>query len=95
MRIFARVCSVCSKGMNKGYLCCDETFCSEACLSKSFEYTYNSWAEHYEAMGGDDGSCYYTEWEEIDAGDDVYDEKGNVLFEAEEYINVNKVSEGL
>lgn len=46
-----------------GWLCCDEYYCSEKCLYKSFNPDYeegkNNWEEHYT----EDGDCYHTDWE--------------------------------
>lgn len=56
----ARLCRTCSKNMTEGYYCCDEYYCSEACLNKSFEGTGTTWEAHYT----EDGDCYYTEWED-------------------------------
>lgn len=63
---FAQICSGCFAGMNEGWFCCGETFCSQTCLDKSFKGTGETWEEHYDAVTSDDGSgdCYWTEWEE-------------------------------
>ena len=61
-----RVCNTCSEtlpitdGVQKGWYCCDEYYCSQKCLDSSFDGSGTSWKEHYD----DDGECYYTEWEE-------------------------------
>jgi hypothetical protein len=61
---FARHCDNCGKGMNEGYYCCGNHACSEECLASISLEENETWAEHYEAMGGDDGECYWTEWED-------------------------------
>lgn len=61
----SRKCSICGKPVSEGWYCCDEYYCSEECLNKSFEGTGETWEEHYESMGGDeDSDCYWTEWED-------------------------------
>lgn len=40
-----------------GWYCCDEYFCSQECLDKSFEGTDFTWETHF----SDDGDCYYTD----------------------------------
>lgn len=59
-----RECSICGKPMMEGYYCCDEYYCSRECLDKSFEGTGETWEEHYEKGGGDEGDCFWTEWED-------------------------------
>lgn len=76
MQIFAniRMCATCNKPLpwseeetgQCGWYCCEEYFCSEDCLDKSFdnpdvsdEDRLNGWEGHYT----DDGDCYYTDWE--------------------------------
>lgn len=62
-----RICSTCGKPLpwsdtesgQRGVLCCDEYYCSEPCLNKSFEASGTTWKEHYQ----DDGECYFTDWE--------------------------------
>ena len=58
--LYARKCSECSKGMNDGYVIDDGSsyYCSEECLHK--HYTADEWADLY----SDDGSNYWTEWED-------------------------------
>lgn len=66
-----RSCATCSKpmpivnnegtsnvDMQEGWYCCDEYFCSDVCLNKSFEGTGETWDEHY-----DEGDCYWSQWE--------------------------------
>jgi hypothetical protein len=49
----------------QGWYCCDEYYCSQKCLDRSFEGTGETWEQHYEDVGGDDGGdCYWTEWED-------------------------------
>lgn len=50
-------------GVQKGWYCCDEYYCSQACLNQSFDSAPDDdsvWLKHYD----DDGDCYYTEWED-------------------------------
>ena len=66
-----RICSTCDRPLpwsdedpgQTGWLCCDEYYCSEECLYKSFNDDYEVgkvlWEEHY--RDGDD--CYFTDWE--------------------------------
>ncbi len=61
-----RICATCGhmlpvdkSNVQSGFYCCDEHYCSEGCLDKSFEGTGYTWDEHY----SDDGQCYYTAWE--------------------------------
>jgi hypothetical protein len=61
-----RVCNGCDntltvdyKGVQAGYYCCDEYYCSDKCLNMSFELSGTTWDKHYT----DDGDCYWTEWE--------------------------------
>lgn len=56
-------------GVQSGYYCCDEYYCSKPCLDKSFENSGTTWDEHY----SDDGDCYFSGW------DEEYDEDGNVI----------------
>ena len=64
--MLSRVCSTCNnvlkirKEIQSGFYCCDEYYCTEKCLNKSFEGSGTNWLEHYD----DDGDCYWTEWEE-------------------------------
>jgi len=53
-----RVCSECGVVMTEGYLCCDEYYCSERCLSQSFKGSGTSWEEHFT----EEGDCYWTDW---------------------------------
>ena len=51
----------------EGWYCCGEYFCSQECLDKSFHGTGETWEEHYESVGGDNGGdCYWTDWEDDD-----------------------------
>lgn len=61
-----RICFMCDRelhinkeGTQTGYYCCDEYFCNDHCLRKSFQFTDETWQTHY----SDDGDCYWTEWE--------------------------------
>lgn len=55
-----------AEGMQNGWYCCDEYYCSQTCLDKSFEGRGETWLEHYD----DDGDCYWTEWEDEEDFDD-------------------------
>lgn len=64
-----RMCRTCGlrlpieDGLQKGWYCCDEYYCSQMCIDMSFPYQ-ETFDDHYAEQGGDDGSdCYYTEWE--------------------------------
>lgn len=47
-----------------GYYCCGGHYCSEDCVAVGSLDQHETWAAHYEAMGGDEsGECYWTEWE--------------------------------
>lgn len=61
-----RVCSVCGKVMNKGYVVDSgmEYYCSDECLLT--KYTNDEWNEMYDNGNSD---SYYTEWE-----DDIVEE---------------------
>jgi len=64
MNLYPRKCAMCGKGMNEGYLLHDSIpLCSTGCLS---QYLYEV-----------EDTCYYTEWEDEDVIDDMYDEQGN------------------
>lgn len=60
-----RICTSCNKPLpwgergQTGFLCCDEYYCSQPCLDKSFEKTGTNWEEHYSEAS----DCYYTDWE--------------------------------
>ena len=66
-----RICSTCDRPLpwsdtesgQTGWLCCDEYYCSEKCLYKSFDSDYEvgrkMWNEHY----SEEGDCYHTDWE--------------------------------
>lgn len=52
--------------MTEGWFCCDDYYCSEACLGESMpvdenESGWKCWNEHHYR---EDGDCYWTEWEE-------------------------------
>lgn len=74
METTIRICTTCTKPLpwsntesgQKGWLCCDEYYCSEDCLDKSFDspdlpddVREGGWEDHFT----EDGNCYYTEWE--------------------------------
>ena len=46
-----------------GWFCCDEYYCSQDCLEKSFDNTdvmeEGGWDNHFTQ----EGECYFTEWE--------------------------------
>lgn len=61
-----RLCFICERELEKGengtqygYYCCDEYFCDDRCLNKSFLNSGETWEQHY----SEDGACYWTEWE--------------------------------
>lgn len=64
--MLTRICSTCDnvlkirKEIQRGWYCCDEYYCTEKCLNKSFKGSGTNWLSHYD----DDGDCYWTEWEE-------------------------------
>lgn len=57
------ICKTCNKPLKivddvqSGYYCCDEYYCSKACLDKSFK-GQTTWKDHF----SQDGDCYWTEW---------------------------------
>lgn len=66
-----RNCFMCERAMpivknengdavQQGYHCCDEYFCDDRCLNKSFLNSGEEWDTHY---GDDHPDCYWTEWE--------------------------------
>ena len=64
---------MCGKGMTEGYLLYDSIpLCSTSCLT---EYLYEI-----------DDTCYFTEWEDSDYIDVMYDNEGNSW-------SVNKIKE--
>jgi hypothetical protein len=67
-----RICSMCGEPLpigyengnpkypvQQGFYCCDEYYCSQECLDKSFEGTGETWNTHFT----EDGDCFWTEWE--------------------------------
>ena len=60
---FARQCSCCEDGMNKGYVINGvEYYCSDECLQETYS------ADEIEEMeiGADDSDSYWTEWNDSD-----------------------------
>jgi hypothetical protein len=58
-----------AEGLQNGWYCCDEYYCSQECLNRSFEPINNhndagiapiTWEDHYT----EDGDCYWSEWED-------------------------------
>jgi len=78
VKIYARVCDECGKGMDEGYCVGggDEYYCSEECLHKHI--TKEEWVELY-AEG--EGDSYWTTWEDI--GEYEYEELVNELNDKE------------
>lgn len=72
---YARVCDICEKGMNEGYVVNngDEYYCSDTCVQK--QYTKQQWNQLYKKDIG-----YWTTW-----GDDdmeyLGDFDGNIIKE--------------
>lgn len=63
MKFYPRKCANCGLGMDEGYILYDsDTLCSSSCLS---EYLHAH------------DIAYYTEWDELDVDDTVYDVEGN------------------
>ena len=60
IKMFARKCDNCNKGMNEGYLWESGYACSDKCLYVD-GYTKKHFEEDYKA-----DRIYYTEWEELD-----------------------------
>lgn len=66
-----RICGTCGKPLpwskeesgQCGWICCDEYFCSEDCLDKSFEQPAGEHNETWEEHFTEEGDCYYTDWE--------------------------------
>lgn len=62
-----RNCFMCERDMpivgnvQQGYICCDEYFCDDRCLNKSFLNSGEEWDTHYDSEGHED--CCWTEWE--------------------------------
>ena len=62
-----RICTTCGKPLpwsdtesgQGGWLCCDEYYCSQVCLDKSFDKFEEGWKEHFT----EERDCYYTDWE--------------------------------
>lgn len=61
-----RTCFMCNNmlaidenGFQSGYWCCEQYFCGDRCLNKSFLNSGETWEEHYT----ENGDCYWTEWE--------------------------------
>ena len=62
-----RICSTCNKPLpwsdtesgQAGWLCCDEYYCKQECLDKSFNEASGTWEDHYTEQG----ECYRTDWE--------------------------------
>jgi hypothetical protein len=85
--IYYRVCTGCHTGMNEGYLCCDEYYCSRGCLDKSFEGCKNedgtpmTWEDHFY----EDGDCYWTEWEEDGTDQPTFDISGKLVCDHSNY----------
>lgn len=65
--VIIRICGTCDRPLpwsreesgQCGWLCCDEYYCSEVCLERSFKEVGTSWESHYT----EDGDCYHTDWE--------------------------------
>ena len=73
MQLHPRKCSMCGTGMREGYLLYDSIpLCSSSCLT---QYLYEI-----------DDTCYFTEWEDSDYIDVMYDNQGNSW-------SVNKIKE--
>ena len=63
MKFYPRKCENCGCGMDEGYLMDDiVTLCSSDCLT---EYLHRI------------DTLYFTEWDELDTHDTVFDEDGN------------------
>lgn len=67
---YPRTCDNCGKGFSEGYYCCGNHACSEDCLRVISLDENETWEQHYEAMGGDEGGeCYWSEWSLEDCED--------------------------
>ena len=69
---YARKCTECNKGMNKGYFDDGNYFCDDDCLN--INYTPEQWKQE---VKNNPDKCYWTEWNEIDE-DEYYDKKGKL-----------------
>lgn len=69
-----RICGTCNSPLpwsreetgQEGWICCDEYYCSQDCLDKSFDspdlpddVREGGWEGHY----SEDGDCCWTNWE--------------------------------
>lgn len=75
---YARKCDVCSRGMNEGYVVNngDEYYCSDTCLHK--KYDKKEWSQMYNS---EEGSSYWTQWDETHDMEYKGDRDGNIAEE--------------
>lgn len=77
--IYYRKCANCGRGMNEGYVIYDETYCSDECRASAISDT--DYEANYADEDNDDDNvfCYWTEWDEADEGEPIYNAEGDLM----------------